>query len=949
MDTHSYPAKEQKSPEGHRSIFSIWGLAFGCVIGWGCFVMPGTTFLPDAGPLGALIGIAAGVVMILIVTMNYSILTKHYPGAAGSFGYAKELLGNDYAFLAAWALVISYLMLLWANATAFILIGRYFIGDVLQRGVHYTVAGYDVYFGEVAVTILIELVFGLLICYAKKAVYYLRITMGTILFGSVIILFFGVLFKEGIRLPHPLFSPDGWKGMQILSVTVLAPWMFVGFETVYDKARKEGFSVWQIIYGAAGAVAAGAVVYTFLALIAGSGMPEGYGDWTEYIGNLGSLGGIDGMPVFFNIRRVLGTGGILLSVLAVFCALSTGVLGFFQAAAGLMKTMAEEELLPASFAEETDGIPRRACFAILLLSLPIPFLGRTSIGWLVDDSTLAVAVVYAQVSVGAYRVSGKQRHAAGMISGLSGAVLSAAAFVFLLIPNIFAQNALTEETYFMMAVWSLTGIIYYWYIFKKDTHHRFGKSIVMWILLLSLLFLSVNLWISLDTLNRAPRLTDEGLFALLTRNSIIEVGLIGVMILLIFSLFSTMLRREKTIDLERVRAEESDRAKSTFLFNMSHDIRTPMNAIIGYTTLALKEKEVPPGIHEYLKKIDTSGHHLLALINDILEMSRIENGKIELETAPVDLKALLSEMKDMFATQMAAKKITFTVDTSGIRDQYALCDKNRFNRILLNLVSNACKFTPEGGRVSVIFSQNGRTAEQAGRYELRVRDNGIGMSREFAEKVFEAFERERTSTANDIEGTGLGMAITKSFVTLMGGTIEVDTAPGEGTEFILHLDFPVSDKAAALSGMEREIHDINPAEADFSNVHLLLAEDNEINREIAAALLTSFGFTLETAENGKEAVDMVAASKPGHFDAVLMDIQMPVMNGYEAARAIRALENPELAAIPIAAMTANAFAEDIEEAAKAGMNGHIAKPIDIEKMMDTLTEILTEKQTRVGQ
>jgi CheY-like chemotaxis protein/anti-sigma regulatory factor (Ser/Thr protein kinase) len=267
-----------------------------------------------------------------------------------------------------------------------------------------------------------------------------------------------------------------------------------------------------------------------------------------------------------------------------------------------------------------------------------------------------------------------------------------------------------------------------------------------------------------------------------------------------------------------------------------------------------------------------------------------------------------------------------------------LCDVNRLNRVLLNLISNAYKFTPEGGSVTVTLRQTApANGEGKASYELRVKDTGMGMSPEFAAKVFEAYERERTTAVESIQGTGLGMAITKSIVDLMNGSIDVETEKGKGTEFIIRVDFPIVEEEpeggeAAADGAAPKI--------DFSKIRLLLVEDNEINREIATILLEEAGFQLDEAENGQIAVEKIAASRPGDYQLVLMDIQMPVMDGYEAAQAIRALDNPELAKIPIVAMTANAFSEDIQAAKDAGMDSHIAKPLDVAKMMDTLAEVL---------
>jgi CheY-like chemotaxis protein/anti-sigma regulatory factor (Ser/Thr protein kinase) len=294
----------------------------------------------------------------------------------------------------------------------------------------------------------------------------------------------------------------------------------------------------------------------------------------------------------------------------------------------------------------------------------------------------------------------------------------------------------------------------------------------------------------------------------------------------------------------------------------------------------------------------------------------------------------------MFASQMSEKKIDFKVSYDGIKNPVVVCDENRLNRVILNLLSNAYKFTPEGGSVSVSMKQCDCPRIGHGGYELRVRDTGIGMKEEFAKHVFDAFERERTSTVSGIQGTGLGMAITKNLVELMGGTIEVETEAGKGTEFIIRLSLPYKDEQETVAMRRSEQSGEEEAEADFSSVQVLLVEDIRVNREIASAILRKMGFVLDTAENGKMAVEKVANSQPGFYKLILMDIQMPEMDGYEATRRIRSLEDPELSKIPIIAMTANAFSEDVQKAEKAGMNGHISKPLDVAQMKKTLTRVL---------
>ena len=519
---------------------------------------------------------------------------------------------------------------------------------------------------------------------------------------------------------------------------------------------------------------------------------------------------------------------------------------------------------------------------------------------------------------------------------------------------------------------------------------------------------------------------------------------------------------------EAVRAAETaNRAKSTFLSNMSHDIRTPMNAVIGFTTLAVSNIDNKEKVRDYLGKILSSSNHLLSLINDVLDMSRIESGKIHLEETEVSLSDMLHDLKTIISGHIYAKQLELYMDAMDITDEDVYCDKTRLNQVLLNLLSNAIKFTPAGGTVSVRLKQFPGAKKGSGLYEIRVKDSGIGMSQEFVQKIFSPFERERTSTVSRTQGTGLGMAITKNIVDMMGGTIEVRTEQGKGTEFIVRLplriqseqrsiekiaeledlkalvvddDFNTCDSVTkmlvkvgmrsewTLSGKEavlrarqsmelgdafhayiidwrlpdmngievtrqiRSMGDDTPiiiltaydwsdievearaagvnafcakplfmsdiretlmaaigqkqtgaedrilpeAGPDFRGRCILLVEDNELNREIAEELLKQYGFLVDIAENGAEAVEKVKNSAPGTYDLVLMDIQMPVMNGYEATEQIRALEDPALAKIRILAMTANAFDEDRKQALKCGMDGFLSKPIVMKELIRTL-------------
>lgn len=390
------------------------------------------------------------------------------------------------------------------------------------------------------------------------------------------------------------------------------------------------------------------------------------------------------------------------------------------------------------------------------------------------------------------------------------------------------------------------------------------------------------------------------------------------------------------------RAEEGSRAKSSFLFNMSHDIRTPMNAILGFTEIARRNVNDTARLTDCLEKINISGKHLLQLINDVLDMTKIENGKATLSEECCNLEECIERARDVLQIEIDQKRLTLQTDTSTVENKWVYCDSLRFNQVLFNLLSNAVKFTRPGGHILVALHQKPCAIQEYAAYEMRVKDDGIGMSPEFLPHVFEPFERERTSTISQTQGAGLGMSIAKNLVGLMGGAIQVTSEPGKGTEFVAQFTFKLREQTQRPE-QPPSTEDAFPN--DFSGKRLLLVEDNELNMEIAQELLAEAGFAVETAANGQIAVEMVQNAAAGYYDAILMDIQMPVMDGYQASRKIRCLENKDLAEIPIIALTANAFDEDKKEALVSGMNAHIAKPLDATVLYQTLADVLKGRES----
>ena len=380
-------------------------------------------------------------------------------------------------------------------------------------------------------------------------------------------------------------------------------------------------------------------------------------------------------------------------------------------------------------------------------------------------------------------------------------------------------------------------------------------------------------------------------------------------------------------------AEKASKAKTDFLSNMSHDIRTPMNAIIGITTLMKNELHQPERLAEHLGKLETSGRLLLGIINDILDMSRIESGKTTLNVEKMNLPQQISQLDSIIRQQAGQSRQTFTVNTH-LQHENVLADPNRLNQVLMNILSNAVKYTPTGGHIQLEVDELPRNEHYA-RYRFVVQDDGIGMSADYQKTLFDPFTREEKSGTNKVQGTGLGMAITKSIVDLMGGSINVESATGKGTRFEVVLEFPIdaeADHAQQVQALPEEAEETSP----LSGMKFLCAEDNAINAEILEMLLETKGASCTICPNGQEIVDAFANVKPGEYDMILMDVQMPVMDGLEATRRIRNGENPLGRVIPILAMTANAFLEDMQKSKEAGMDAHLSKPVDIAALEQTV-------------
>ena len=414
----------------------------------------------------------------------------------------------------------------------------------------------------------------------------------------------------------------------------------------------------------------------------------------------------------------------------------------------------------------------------------------------------------------------------------------------------------------------------------------------------------------------------------------LAVFLVAILVVLLILTYLILNRSRLETQQALVKAEAASKAKTDFLFSMSHDIRTPMNAIIGFLRLLREQQENPAKRKEYIHKMEDSSELLLSILNNVLEMSQIEGGKAVLEETVWNARQMLDSAYSLLAFQMQAKNITFEKSLE-VEHPFIWCDMAKVQEIYLNILNNANQYTPSGGKVSMRLTEIPSEKEGYALFKTEIEDTGIGIAKEFVPHLFEAFSREQDTTHSKISGTGLGMTIAKRLTELMGGTIEVESERGKGTKFTVTLPHRLASEAD-IGDRETD----REAPADLSGKRILVAEDNDLNAEIAEELLTERGFLVERAQDGDICVSMVEQAESGYYDLILMDIQMPAMTGYQAATAIRKLDDPVKAHIPIIAMTANAFEEDKKNAYLSGMNAHVAKPVDLQKLMEALAEYL---------
>ena len=942
----------------------VWALSFGAAVGWGAFMMPGTTFLPVAGPLGTALGVGAGALAMLIIGVNYRCLMKRYPDAGGAYSYVKKVCNYDHGFLCAWFLILTYSAIVWANATAFSVIGRKILGGVLAVGPHYAVAGYEVYLAEVALSIFVLLAIGALLLGEKRLAARVQTFMAMMLCGGVAIALVAALADGGgPAMLEPPCPPSGAGGdifaLQVLSIFALAPWAYVGFEAVSHFVEEFKFNSRHIFAILLSAVLAAAFAYVALTFVAASAQPEGCANWLDYVRSLGEREGVESMPVFFAGRKALGSAGIAVLGLAALAAVVTGIVAHLLAASRLVFSLARDGLLPGWFgAVNSHGSPRNAIVFLLAVSSLMPFLGRTAIGWIVDVTTIGACIAYAYVSYCAFRVSSNARNHLGAACGIVGTAVSLAFIFYFLVPNFWAVDVFAEESYFMLAGWCILGFVCFRGIFSRDREHRLGKSTVVWLALLFLIFFSSHMWVrqithrltssvivrvgehfrpELATMPESSGDADETFLAsqrslidgALSRDNLIQMSLVVAALGIMFSVYSTMARRER----------EAAKAKEYFFSTVSHDIRTPLNAIIGYSQMMKLGFKTDEEHRQAVDSILISSETLLRLINDILDLSALEAGKMSIAPEPTDCGRLVDEIATSF--KVAARKNDVELRTRVEPMPLLLLDPFRLRQIVFNLVGNAIKFT-EKGHVEIRAHFVQEKESPLGTFYLEVEDTGVGISEEDQAKIAAPYVQLRSKLARH-GGTGLGLAICKQLVQALGGTIALKSQLGVGSTFYIEIPrirtkapdaAPVAPTAAPAAAPEAASAPAEPVAK--ANARLLLVDDSKMNLMVLGALLKRLGpFEVETAADGRQALERLEDQSRKPFDVVLTDMWMPELDGEGLVAAVR--KHPQLSSLPVYVITADVELQ--KNYAEKGFNGILLKPVTLDLLKSSCHDL----------
>ena len=945
---------DNTSSSRQLSAFAVWAFAFGTAVGWGSFVMPGVTFLPLSGPLGMVLGVVAGGAVMAVIAWNYHYLICRMPSAGGTFTYVLRTFGGDHGFFCAWFLGLSYVAIIWANATALTIVARSFFVDALRFGFHYTILGYDVSMGDILLSSS-AIVAASAICCHRRVAAGVQTTLAAVFAAGFVISFVACLFCHdgGLQSMTPAFSPHGERPlMQVLKIVALAPWLFVGFESICHLSMEFNFPLRRTFGVMTAALVASIVAYVCIALLPVLSPVASGANWVDGLARLGAADGASAPATFEAMYAVFGKAGLALFTATAVGAVFTNIVGNMFVASRLMGAMADVEVLPKWMGRrDGDSEPRNAIVFLAGVSCFVPLLGRTAISFIVDVATVGAVIAYAYVSAAAFRKAHAECNRPTEVTGACGFVLAVVICALFVVPNYFSGAIVATESYLILVLWCIFGFLYYLYVLKHDRHECYGRSLAVWIGLIVLILVMSHMWMrqgmydaitkTFDAIGRfladAPNVDSDLLDDLwsdqrsqhlanakraLVRGGLVQAGLMAVTMAIMFTLFTIVRRRERRLEHEKTMA------KSYFFSTVSHDIRTPLNAIVGFSEMLKAGFETEAEREQALDSIIVSGRTLLGLINDVLDLSKLESGKMQIALEPTDCPRLLHDVMDAF--RILGRKPGLELRCEIGEMPALMLDPQRLRQIVFNLVGNAVKFTDKG-HVTLRANYVRMKDAEGGAFRLSVEDTGCGIAEEDQKRICAAYVQVGAKLARN-GGTGLGLAICNQLVKAMGGELKVTSAPGKGSTFEIVLP------GVRTTVMAKDPAPAAPDKAPVASsrpVHrILLVDDSKMNLMVLKALLKKVGdYETTLAMDGQEALKALKESGAKPYDLVLTDMWMPNLDGEGLVKDIRA--NSALSSLRVLVVTADVEIRD--KAAEMGFDGILMKPITTAALEQTLS------------
>ena len=945
-----------KSSMRHLSMLGAWALAFGCAVGSDAFVMPWNDFLPKAGPLGTVIGIFIGGLVMAVVAWNFHYMINRQPGPGGSYAYAAKAFGNDHGYLCGVFLGFAYFAIICLDVTALVVVARYMLGDVFSFGFRYTIAKSDIYLGDILLSVF-AIAVAAAICCRRRLSGIVQTAMAVVFAAGILVCFASTTLNHsgGLGAMCPIFAPDRGHGLfQVLSILAIAPWLFVGFESISNSSSEFLFPVSKSFKVMLAAIVTAVIAYVLLTVIP----VLSFGDassasWVDTVADLANSSRVPDYHAFDVARGFLGRAGGVIIGMTLVGAIFTNLVGNTVVVSRLAAAMADDGALPSFLGgKNADGAPRNAVLSVAVLVAFVVPLGRAVIGVVVDISILGAAVAYAYTSAAAFKAARKEGKKGTQATGLLGLAISIVVIFLLVMPFMtFDTTMIATESYLVLVVWCIAALATFITVFHRDSTHRFGRSSVAWISLFVIIMILSVMWIRQTThettetafdaiINRhaencKPVLLDKDGCGLddskwrtilrtnlsnvegsIFRSNLVQTGLNLFALALMFGLYAILRRRER--DMEREKAA----AKSYFFSTVSHDIRTPLNAIIGYSTMLESGFKTEAERKEAIDSILMSGKTLLGLVNDVLDLSKLESGKMEILPEPTDCSRLMRVVMESFRASSGRPGVELRCRAEEM--PLLMLDPQRLRQIMFNLVGNAVKFT-EKGYVELHASFERRKDADTGVLRLEIEDTGCGISEEDLKRIGSAYVQVGSKISRN-GGTGLGLAICKQLVAAMGGGLEVESTPGVGSTFSVFI--PNVKIAESKPDAQERVNP--PADAQQSTLpeqmphRILLVDDSKMNLMVLKALLKNMGdFEIAMASDGQEALKVLEEQGAKAFDLVLTDMWMPNLDGAGLIRAIRA--NPALASLRVIAVTADV--ESRVTCADMGFNGILLKPI----------------------